>query len=167
VHVRAATVYPKSFVVAMSSATMEPTLHCGRKATNRGCLARTSDRLRIHRLATVPQRGDIVLVVMPRAACHGPAGAKFVKRVIGVPGDTLEQRVLLGKAFLFRNGHAVPEPYVASADRDSRAFARFTVPKGQYFLMGDNRAHSCDSRSWGTVGRAALIGTVVKIIRYG
>ena len=67
-------------------------------------------------------------------------------------------------AFVLVDGRRLAEPYVDPADRgiDTRTFTR--VPAGEYFLMGDNRTHSCDSRVWGTVPRKSLIGPV--LVRY-
>jgi signal peptidase I len=122
-----------------------------------------------------PVRGDVVVFVPP----HDP-GKNYVKRLIGVPGDTLEMR---GKV-LHLNGVPQSEPYVhhtdpadvyassmfwqcehapdgASADacrptRDN--WGPIVVPAGRFFMMGDNREDSEDSRYWGFVERAAIRG---------
>jgi len=97
--------------------------------------------------------GEIVAFRYPR----DPSEA-FIKRVIGVGGDTIELR----QNVLYRNGARVAEPYaVFEAPRMFELganFGPFTVPKGQLFVMGDNRDNSDDSRFWGTVPQQNVIG---------
>jgi signal peptidase I len=92
----------------------------------------------------------------------------FVKRVIGLPGDTITIR----DKKVSVNGRPLDEPYVLYADpqtypanemlpepyRSRDQFGPFTVPRGHYFAMGDNRDHSSDSRFWGTVPRSLIKG---------
>jgi signal peptidase I len=141
------------------SSSMEPTLHCARPAY--GCEARVSDRVLAcrfcYRLAD-PKRGDIVVFnTPPLAAVRCSAGGTYVKRLIGLPGDVWEER----KGYVFINGRRLDEPYVRAARRDTETIAPLTIPRGRYFMMGDNRISSCDSRRWGTVPRANLIGKVI------
>jgi signal peptidase I len=144
------------------SASMEPTLHCARPETF--CRASISDRILVNRLAyrfRDPHRGEVVVFDAPAAAkslCNH--GGVYVKRIVGLPGELLSER----QGFLFVVGRELAEPYVDPADRgiDTRTFPR--VPAGEYFLMGDNRTHSCDSRVWGAVPRKSLIGPV--LLRY-
>ena len=63
-----------------------------------------------------------------------------------------------GFSFVYIDG--LPEPYLQPGRRDSGGPETFTIPEGQYFMMGDNRSQSCDSREWGTVPRDNLIGKV-------
>lgn len=140
------------------SSSMEPTLHCARPTT--GCESSYSDRVLANRFIyrfRDPHRGEIVVFRAPPEAarlCQG--GGVYVKRLIGLPGDVV--REVRGAVFV--NGHKLDEPYVQPSDRDTntRSFGR--IPPGRYFFMGDNRAASCDSRTWGTVPRSALIGPV-------
>jgi len=65
-----------------------------------------------------------------------------------------------GSSYVFINGKKLDEPYIQPNRRDTRGAETFEVPPGQYFMMGDNRSQSCDSREWGTVPRENLIGKV-------
>ena len=124
---------------------------------------------------TEPKRGDVVVFTPP----HDPT-KNYVKRLVGVPGDTLEMR---GKE-LFLDGTPVAEPYVHYSDRSGDAvhpdmgwqsnhliastarayhptrdnWGPLVVPAGQYFMLGDNRDNSEDSRYWGFVPRPAIHG---------
>ncbi len=144
------------------SSSMEPTLHCARPAS--GCEARFSDRVLANRLiyhVRDPERGEIVVFETPPAArVRCGAGGTFVKRLIGLPGERLELRTEGGFSFVYIDGKKLSEPYLESGRRDSRGPETFTIPQGEYFMMGDNRSQSCDSREWGTVPRDNLIGKV-------
>ena len=85
------------------------------------------------------------------------AGGTFVKRIIGVPGD----RVGEASGAIFVNGARIVEPYVPAAERDSQSFSAIAVPQGSYYVVGDNRRSSCDSRAWGFVPRGSIVGRVV------
>ena len=139
------------------SSSMEPTLHCARPAT--GCEARYSDRVLANRFIydfESPKRGQIIVFhTPPAAAARCGEGGTFVKRLIGLPGETVTEKA----GFVYINGKPLKEPYIQKGRRDTQS-GKWTVPKGQYFFMGDNRAQSCDSRQWGTVPRGNLIGEV-------
>jgi signal peptidase I len=141
------------------SSSMEPTLHCARPAYE--CEARFSDRVLAcrfcYRIAS-PKRGDIVVFhTPPLAAARCGEGGVYVKRLIGLPGELWEER----GGYVYINGKPLSEPYIKAARRDSRTIAPIRIPRGRYFMMGDNRASSCDSRRWGTVPHANLIGKVI------
>jgi signal peptidase I len=136
---------------------MEPTLHCARGASAFGCLARVDD-LVVARLtgAKDVQRRDIVVFNTPsEAALRCGEGGTFVKRVIGLSGETVREDDH-GLIWFRHPGSSVyaklSETYI-SVDRrlaDSAHFGKtWRVPNGEYFVMGDNRAQSCDSRDWG------------------
>jgi signal peptidase I len=140
------------------SASMEPTLHCATPAN--GCEASYSDRVLAARFLyhfTAPKRGDIIVFeTPPAAAARCGAGGTFVKRLIGLPGETWSER----GGYVFIDGRRLSEPYVPAGRRDGQTMAPQRIPVGRYFFMGDNRDASCDSREWGTVPRSNLIGKV-------
>jgi len=84
-----------------------------------------------------PQRGDIVIFKFP-----DDESQLFIKRVIGTPGDTIE----LVDGQLYINGEAIYEPYLKEQPMGN--YGPITVPEGAYFMMGDNRNNSADSRFW-------------------
>ena len=145
------------------TASMEPTLHCARPGS--GCEAQFSDRVIACEICfrfSAPQRGQIVVFHAPAAAARGCDGAGvFVKRLIGLPGETIHEDL---QSHIWANGRELDEPYipdgVRAADTKFRG-ATWHVPPGSYFMLGDNRGNSCDSRVWGSVPRASLIGPVV------
>ncbi|GIU95414.1 MAG: hypothetical protein KatS3mg012_1871 [Gaiellaceae bacterium] len=144
------------------SSSMEPTLHCARPAQL--CEARFSDRVLANRFIyhfREPQRGDIVVFeTPPEAQAKCGAGGTFVKRIIGLPGETVQLRQVGEHSFVYIDGKRLDEPYIRPDRRDLRPNETFRVPPGHYFVMGDNRAQSCDSREWGPVPRENLIGKV-------
>jgi signal peptidase I len=78
----------------------------------------------------------------------------FIKRVVGLPGETVQIR----KGFLYVNGNCVPEPYIPSQYEDPSNFGPIQVPSGSYFVLGDRRNSSNDSRAFGTVARRLIEG---------
>jgi signal peptidase I len=109
-----------------------------------------------------PRRGDVVVFKYPEDETKD-----FIKRVIGVPGDTIEvidKTVYLnGKPDIIPSEeHTDPLTYPAELQpRDN--LGKITVPPGHYFMMGDNRDHSLDSRFWGFVREDELLGKAVVI----
>jgi signal peptidase I len=156
----------KAYVVnpyRIPSSSMEPTLHCARPAA--GCEARFSDRVLANRFIyhlRDPKRGDIaVFETPPEAQIRCGAGGTFVKRIVGLPGETIEVRLRQGNGYVYVNGKQLDEPYLSDDRRvTSQEFGPLKIPVGQYFMMGDNRGQSCDSRQWGPVPRGNLIGKV-------
>jgi signal peptidase I len=157
------------------TSSMENTLNCARPTS--GCLGSSDDRVLALKLEydfEAPQRGQIVVFKAPAgasAACSaGDGGTTFVKRLIGLPGEAVHEN---GQGYISikepgsNRWLRLKEPYVTTQDRlsDTSHFNKtWHVPKGEYFMMGDNRGGSCDSRQWGSVPRANLIGPVV--VRY-
>jgi len=151
------------------SSSMEPALNCAKPAA--GCLGNSSDRVLACRICLdfgPPSRGDIVVFNTPtEAALKCGEGGTFVKRVIGLPGETVRED---DNGFILIRGpdsktwEKIKEPYFSARARlaDSAHFGQTwpRVAKGNYFMMGDNRSQSCDSRTWGSVPRNKLIGTV-------
>jgi signal peptidase I len=139
------------------SSSMEPTLHC---AGSEGCEARLSDRVLANRFIyhfRSPRRGEIVVFKTPPAAqARCGAGGTFVKRLIGLPGEFWAER----NGYVYINGQRLDEPYIKPDRRDAETHAPLKLGKGMFFMMGDNRQSSCDSRVWGAVPRGNLIGEV-------
>ena len=104
-----------------------------------------SPRYAIH----APKRGEIIVFQFPL-----DPNKDFVKRVVGLPGETIEMRD--GRVFV--NGGLLEEPYLTVKDRSNAAPVR--LKEGEYYVLGDNRSHSNDSRSWGAVPEANLRGKV-------
>ena len=94
-------------------------------------------------------RGDVVVFWYPK-----DPSVSFIKRVVGLPGDTIELR----RGDLFLNGQRVREEYVQAAFRDDESHEPVTVPKGYYYVLGDHRSSSNDSRSWGEVPEKYIYG---------
>ena len=99
-----------------------------------------------------PQRGEIIIFEYP----NDPS-VDYIKRIVGTPGDTIEVR----NKQLFRNGEPVKESFVRFTEPDRIQpvrdnFGPVTVPADKYFVMGDNRDNSMDSRFWGFVDRSAI-----------
>lgn len=97
-----------------------------------------------------PERQHVIIFRGPH-----PGAPEYVKRVIGVPGDTVEIRA--GAAWV--NGRPLDEPYLEGTPDRSENFGPVQVPPASYFVMGDNRNNSYDSRYWGFVPRSAVVGT--------
>ena len=98
-----------------------------------------------------PSRFDVVICRYP-----GRGDTNFVKRVVGLPGDTVELR----EGYLYVNGEKYEEPYILDEYRSGSRnnFGPYEVPEGEYFVMGDHRNNSNDSRSQGSLPRNMIIG---------
>jgi signal peptidase I len=97
-------------------------------------------------------RGDTVVFWFP-----GDTSKSYIKRVIGIPGDAVE----ISRGRVFVNGQEIQEPYVPDDYRDRVSLDRVTVAAGEYFVLGDHRSSSNDSRTWGTVPRNYIYGKAV------
>jgi signal peptidase I len=125
------------------SESMEPTLKPG-------------DRVLVNKLSYDLHnihRGDIVVFKRPPAEAGNPAIKDLIKRVIGLPGETIEQ--IGGKVYI--NGQPLKESYLPAGTFTTN-LRRQVVPPGQYFVMGDNRSNSSDSRFIGPIPGSLIVG---------
>jgi signal peptidase I len=151
----------RTFVVQtffIPSGSMEPTLQIG-------------DRIVVDKLAYAfhgVHRGDIVVFARPpREDCAGPPVADLVKRVVGLPGETIS---LSGHGYVRIDGKRLDESYLPSSVQGTtyagpagNAYSLsqpYKIPSGEYFVMGDNRGDSCDSRYWGPISGSLIVGKV-------
>lgn len=118
------------------------------------------DRLvvsRVNYLIGEPQRGDI-LVFNSLVPSEAEQGIMLIKRVVGLPGDTIEFR----EQTLYINGTEYPEPYIKEACQMNRCRDEiWELGADEYFMMGDNRNNSRDSRRFGPVPITKIVGQVV------
>jgi signal peptidase I len=146
-----------------------------------------NDRVVVSKIAYrlhAPRRGDIVVFDCPKAACRleesepststwrralrgvgeavgvvQPSTEEFIKRVVALPGETVEGK----DGHVLVNGRRLIEPYLDAGTMTS-TFAAATVPPGHLWVMGDNRGNSSDSRVFGPITRASVAGrTVLKV----
>lgn len=113
----------------------------------------SGQRLLVNRLAYrigEPARGDIVVIDSPRGTSE-----KLIKRIVGLPGETIELRG--GRVYI--NDRLLEERYHPSVGM--RPYPPTLIPPGYYFLLGDNRDHSGDSRVWGSAPRDLIVGRVL------
>lgn len=113
---------------------------------------RDQDRLFINKFAYHFENishGDVVVFHYPR-----DPSKSYIKRVIALPGDTL--RIDEGRVYV--NGNRIAEPYVPLRFRDDRSLSKRVIPPHEYFVMGDHRSISSDSRDFGPVERNLIYG---------
>jgi len=105
-----------------------------------------------------PERGDIIVFKFPE-----DESKDFIKRVIGLPGETIE----IKKKVVYIDGTPLDEPYVMHTKAEMNPirdnFGPYTVPEDEFFMMGDNREGSYDSRWWGPVKRQKIVGKALII----
>lgn len=155
----------------ISSSSMEPILHCAKPGLD--CQGGSADRVLACRICldfSSPSRGEIIVFHAPPGAAHQCSeGTTLIKRLIGLPGETLhedDQGLIWVRGPDSRRFVKLNDQYVQRRRLldDSSHFGRtWHVAKGDYFMMGDNRGESCDSRSWGGVPRVDLIGIVFAV----
>lgn len=141
----------RAFVVQtfyIPTPSMAPTLNVG-------------DRILVNKLAYRLHgvgRGDVVVFKRPPAENCGTDVSDLVKRVIGLPGETISDR----NGTVYIDGKPLAEPWLPKNDPNTYtpSFKPVHIGSNSYFVMGDNRAVSCDSRYWGTVPRSLIIGKV-------
>jgi signal peptidase I len=105
----------------------------------------------VYRISSI-HRGDVVVFHYPR-----DPEKSYIKRVIGLPGD----RVFIDRGRVYLNSKLLREPYVPEDYRDTRSMAELVVPDDAYFMMGDHRSISSDSREFGPVDRDLIYGKAV------
>ena len=98
------------------------------------------------------ERGDVVVFWYPK-----DPSVSFIKRVVGIPGDSVELR----RGTLFVNGRKIAEDYVRPQFNDDETHSSVSVAKGYYYVLGDHRNSSNDSRSWGEVPEKYIYGKAV------
>jgi signal peptidase I len=155
-----AAVLLREFVVQtfyIPSGSMEPTLQVG-------------DRIVVDKLSYElhgVDRGDIVVFSRPpRENCGGPQVNDLVKRVIGLPGDL----VSVSGGYVYIDGRRLDETWLPASVEGTTSPGPsgtpysldrpYRVPTGTYYVMGDNRGDSCDSRWWGPIPRSLIVGKV-------
>jgi signal peptidase I len=141
-------------VFYVPSGSMIPTLQVG-------------DRIVVDKFLFSPSSlhdGDIVVFARPpgdtAGVCDDPTATDLVKRVVATPGQTIRS---IGNA-IYVDGKKQSESYLPPGTTLGRAVRFERIPKGQYFVMGDNRSLSCDSRYWGTVQGSTIVGKVIAVI---
>jgi signal peptidase I len=156
----------KSYVInpyRIPSSSMEPTLHCA--TPGQGCEAGWNDRVIANRFLyhfQDPRRGQIVVFSPPPGVAEVcGAGGTYVKRLIGLPGERIAQQ----NGVVYVNGAPLNEPYLRAGREGGPDFGPLRLGPDQYWMMGDNRKLSCDSRRWYEAGlplvtRDDLIGPV-------
>lgn len=125
------------------SGSMEPTLKPG-------------DRIIVNKITyrfSQPRRGDIMVFKYPRDPSRD-----FIKRIVGLPGETLE----IKDSVVYINNKKIPQPYLPPGLQFG-SFGPVNIPEGSYFMMGDNRNNSEDSRVWGTLPRENIVGKAMFI----
>jgi signal peptidase I len=150
----------RTFVVQtffIPSGSMEPTLQIG-------------DRILVNKLSYHlhgVDRGDIVVFSRPPAEnCGGPEVNDLVKRVIGLPGDVIS----LSGGYVYIDGKRLDESWLPTSEQGvtsagpagtaSDLAHPYRIPANDYFVMGDNRTDSCDSRYWGPISKSLIVGKV-------
>ena len=161
------------------SGSMRPTLIEGDRIVVEK-LTKFPNLIKNHSFENTPQRGDVMIFYPPFVKLKTNPIAEFkrltgffckdvayIKRVIGLPGDTLEIKQSKNGAYsVYINGKPLEEDYIMSEYDYHKCKADMhcgplVIPEGHYFMMGDNRGNSYDSRFWGTLPKERFIGKAV------
>ena len=150
----------RTFVIAtysIPSGSMEPTLQIGDRIV--------VDKLSYH-LHGVDRGNIIVFSTPPKEDCAGPPVSDLVKRVIGLPGETIS--VSGGNVFI--NGRLLDQSWLPASEQGKTypgpspasysLHHPYLIPQGDVYVMGDNRTLSCDSRYWGPISESTIVGKV-------
>jgi len=135
------------------SASMEPTLH--------GCPGCEPDRVLVDKVTyrfRDPQRGEVV--VFGRPANLDVSDHELIKRIVGLPGETVSGH----DGSVWIGDRRLDEPYVNASCDGTADFPPTTVPSGDMFVMGDNRCDSLDSRAFGPVSESGIVGRAFMIV---
>ena len=132
------------------SGSMEPTLQVG-------------DRILVQKIGFSLQRGAIVVFHHPARDDQPPLSEDLVRRIIGLPGETIWS---VGNT-VYIDGKPLSEPWLPKGTVLGQPIQRQKIPPGQYFMMGDNRSDSYDSRAWGPIPGDTIIGRVFLIVWRG
>jgi signal peptidase I len=144
------------------SISMYPTLQMG-------------DRILVQKIDYSLQRGAIIVFQHPKLDTSPPLNEDLVKRIIGLPGETISSR---GNT-VYIDGKPLAEPWLPKGTQlggqivdvpgcATNATRGCVIPKGEYFMMGDNRSDSDDSRTWGPIPSSTFIGRVFLVVwRHG
>jgi signal peptidase I len=107
-----------------------------------------------------PQRGDVIVLDLPQDTSRA-----LIKRVIGLPGDTIVISGTQPTITIYNSqnpqGFVLNEPYIDPANYGGPTNITVTLAAGQYYVLGDNRDVSADSRTWGILPRADIVGRVL------
>ncbi len=148
-------IWVRDILLSLSIAALVVTFLCQPvKVEGTSMLPQLADEQRIfvnkfvYRIDSI-QRGDVIVFKFPE-----DASKSYIKRVVGLPGETVAVR----QGTVYIDGRAHPEPYVSNRYRDRGNHPPVTVPKNSYYVLGDHRNTSNDSRTWGTVEKSYVTG---------
>ena len=161
------------------SGSMRPTLLEGDRIVVEK-LSKLPNLFETHRFENTPNRGDIMIFYPPmtdlkanfwnvfiRLTGFGCKDVAFIKRVVGLPGEKFEiKHGVDGRTYVYINDKRLDEPYIMSEFEYTKCnkdmyCGPFVIPEDNYFMMGDNRGNSMDSRYWGTLHKNRFIGRAV------
>ena len=161
------------------SGSMKPTLQIGDRIVVEK-LTKFPNIIKTHAFENTPKRGDVMIFYPPfvklktdpwsvfsRLTGFFCKDIAFIKRVIGLPGEKFEIKQSANGAYkVYINDNPLDEEYIMSEYDYHKCRANmycgpFIIPEGQYFMMGDNRGNSQDSRYWGTLSKERFIGRAV------
>ena len=161
------------------SGSMKPTLLEGDRIVVEK-ISKIPNLINNHKFENAPKRGDIMIFYPPatelkhdlwstfiRLTGFGCKDVAFIKRVIGLPGEKFEiKHHQDGKNYVYINDRRLDEPYIMSVYdyhtcTQELKCGPLVIPENEYFMMGDNRGNSMDSRFWGTLPKERFIGKAV------